>query len=106
MTLRYEFWLETRKDEDAPLKQVSHTLRSGSELAAKGRLENLITEHQPLLDFQGVVQEGRYINDPGDSREKIFEESGRSWLVRPQGCTIEWVDDYALEDVQPWAVSL
>lgn len=101
MVLRYEFFLELPKD-DGSFEQAGRTLRSGSELAAKGRLENMIKELAPA-DFQGVVEEGRYVPDPDDSREVVFEQSGRSWLVRPQGDTIEWVGDFVPEDVERWA---
>lgn len=105
MTIRYEFWLETRPVEEEVFKQVTDTLRSGSKTAAKGRLENLIKALEPSVDFQGTVEEGRYIKDPGDPTELIFERSGRAWLVEPGGDTIVWLDDYAFEDVQAWAAN-
>lgn len=103
-TLRYEFWVETRKHEDAPLEQVTDSLRSGSEIAAKRRLEGLLPTLLPGIDFQGVVEEGRYIKDPQDAQETIFEQSGRVWLIRPVSDTIEWVEDFVHEDVESWAV--
>jgi hypothetical protein len=104
--VRYEFWLETRGADEENFTQVTETLRSGAKTVAKRRLEDLITPLESGTDFQGIVEEGRYIKDPEDPSEIIFEQSGRSWLVQPAGDTIGWVDDYALEDVQPWAVSI
>lgn len=104
--VRYEFWLEMRPIGEEAFNQVIDAKRSGSKEIAKRRLEGLIELLEPSVDFQGTVEEGRYVKDPGDPTETIFEQSGRAWLVRPAGDTIEWTDDYAFEDVKPWATSL
>lgn len=104
--VRYEFWLETRPVDEESFKQVTDTLRSGAKNVAKRRLETLAEALEPSTDFQGTVEEGRYVTDPQDSSQIVFEQSGRAWLLQPAGDTIAWTDDYAFEDVKPWATSL
>lgn len=105
MIIRYEFWVDTRpagSDED--FKQLTENLRSGSELAAKHRLEGLVEALNSDIEFQGVVEEGRYIPDPDEPTEIIFELSGRTWLLASGGDTLGWIEDFVSEDVQSWAV--
>ncbi len=104
--VRYEFWLETLTIDEESFKQVTDTLRSGAKNVAKRRLEVLAEALESSTDFQGTVEEGRYVKDPEDPTQIVFEQSGRAWLLRPAMDTIEWVDDYALEDVKPWAAAL